>query len=218
VTKLEKIDKLESKARKRSAKRSQRKEELADAAIDALKQLGYARTGLRDIAELSGVSVGMLHYYFDDKTDLITYCLRKYKIGFVAELDALISNLDSATSDSVVEAFADGLCDSIRREAETHRLWYDIRSQALFDADFHEVVEEIEFELIGLVSRLFQRIGLPEDQALGGYLSLDGAFRYYLQRHLAGSESALEDFQRHLTMQIGVLIALAGSGSNPAPD
>ena len=73
MTKLEKIDKLETKARKRSAKRSRRKDELALAAIDALKQLGYARTSLRDIAEISGVSVGMLHYYFEDKTDLITF-------------------------------------------------------------------------------------------------------------------------------------------------
>lgn len=207
MSKLEKIDKLATKARKRSAKRSQRKEELATAAIDALKQLGYARTSLRDIAELSGVSVGMLHYYFVDKTDLITHCVRKYKGDFVADLDAVMSDREKTVS--VDEAFADGLCDSIRKEAETHRLWYDIRSQALFDADFLDVVEEIEAELIALVARFLRRANLPEDLAHGAYLSLDGAFRYYLQRHLAGDEAALQLFHRHIIAQIDGLSRLS---------
>lgn len=208
MTKLEKIDKLQSKARKRSAKRSQRKDELANAAIDALKQLGYARTSLRDIAELSGVSVGMLHYYFDDKTDLIKFCVRKYKADFVAELDAVLSN--RAAGESVAQAFAIGLCESIRREAETHRLWYDIRSQALFDPDFREVVEEIEEQLVALVSRVFRQIGLPEETALSGYFALDGAFRYYLQMHLSGGKDALDRFHRHVIDQIAALTTLSG--------
>ncbi len=207
VSKLEKIDKLETKARKRSAKRSQRKDELAAAAIEALKQLGYARTSLRDITELSGVSVGMLHYYFDDKTDLIVFCVRKYKTDFVSKLDAVL-NGKVATS-SLAGAFADGLCASIRHDAEIHRLWYDIRSQALFDASFSDVVEEIEEELIALVSRLFKRIGLSADLALGGYLALDGAFRFYLQKHLAGDDAALEQFHRHITGLVEGLTAQA---------
>lgn len=200
VTKLEKIEKLEQKAQKRTAKRSERKEELANAAIDALKQLGYARTSLRDIAELSGVSVGMLHYYFVDKTDLIKYCVRKYKTGFVAGLDAIMEGADP--NSSIAEAFSEGLCESIRDDAETHRLWYDIRSQAMFDFDFLDVVEEIESELIELVARLFRRLGFPESMALAGYIELDGAFRYYLQRHLANDNQALSHFHDHIVRQL----------------
>ncbi|MDQ2093661.1 TetR/AcrR family transcriptional regulator [Rhodalgimonas zhirmunskyi] len=203
MTKLEKIDKLETKARKRSAKRSRRKDELALAAIDALKQLGYARTSLRDIAEISGVSVGMLHYYFEDKTDLITFCVRKYKAGFVADLEALLTG--DIAPDALPRAFADGLCASIRREAETHRLWYDIRAQALFDADFTDVVNEIEDSLLALVSRLFQRLGLSQDGALAGYLALDGGFRYHLQRHLSGDGAAIDAFHRYIMAQFGGL-------------
>ncbi|WP_226782791.1 TetR/AcrR family transcriptional regulator [Oceaniglobus trochenteri] len=207
--KLEKIDKLESKARKRSEKRSKRKDELGTAAINALKQLGYARTSLRDIAELSGVAVGMLHYYFDDKTDLIKFCVRKYKADFIAELDAVMN--DRTGGQPLAEAFAQGLRESIRREAETHRLWYDIRSQALFDPDFADVVEEIEAELIALVSRLFARLGLPRDLALDAYLGLDGAFRYYLHRHLADDADALDHFHAHVLRQLTAIATLTGT-------
>ncbi len=208
MSKLQKIDKLESKARKRSAKRSQRKDELADAAIEALKQLGYARTSLRDIAELSGVSVGMMHYYFEDKSALINYCVRKYKAVFVDELDSIMR--DTPADDLVAERFASGLCDSIRREAETHRLWYDIRSQALFDVEFRDAVDEIEAELLALVVRFLGRLDLPEDMALDGYLGIDGAFRYYLQRHLGGDEAALARFRRSILAQVDLLMLAAG--------
>lgn len=205
LMKLEKIDKFASRARSRTAKRSKRKDELAAAAIDALKQFGYARTSLRDIAELSGVSVGMLHYYFVDKTDLITFCVRKYKRDFVAELDAIL--MENGGSGSIAEAFAQGLTDSIRHNAETHRLWYDICSQALFDADFADVVEEIEAELVVLVGRLHRELGAPEDGALAGYVAIDGAFRYFLRRHLAGDEGALDLFH---SLVLGQLRAARG--------
>ncbi|MEZ5740307.1 MAG: TetR/AcrR family transcriptional regulator [Burkholderiaceae bacterium] len=213
MTRLEKIGKLQLKARKQSAKRGQRRDELASAAIDALKQLGYARTSLRDIAENSGVSVGILHYYFDDKTDLIKYCVRKYKADFVSGLDAVLEG--HPESASIAEAFAQGLSDTIRRGAQTHRLWYDIRAQALFDAGFSDVVDEIEAELVALVSRLLRRLDVPQDQALAGYMSLDGAFRYYLHRHLAGDDTACDLFKIHVLNQLAAMAVLAEAKSVP---
>ena len=58
---------------------AQRRSELAAAALKTLSELGYARTSLRDIAANSEFSHGVLHYYFRDKVDLITYCVREYK-------------------------------------------------------------------------------------------------------------------------------------------
>ena len=39
----------------------------------------------------SGVSLGILHYYFEDKIDLISYCVRLYKETFIAMLDAAMA-------------------------------------------------------------------------------------------------------------------------------
>ncbi|MCP5087734.1 MAG: TetR/AcrR family transcriptional regulator [Rhodobacteraceae bacterium] len=205
MSRIEKIGRLKDKARKRTAKRSKRKEELADFAIDALKQLGYARTSLRDIAEHSGVSVGTLHYYFEDRVDLISFCVRKYKEDFIAEMDKIL--LGSLDSNAIVNGFARGLRESVQNDAETHRLWYDIRTQAMFEEEFHEVVGEIENGLIDLVRRLMKRLGMPEEVVLPVYLNLDGAFRYYLQRHLLGDETAVEDFGELVSVQLGQLVS-----------
>ena len=67
---------------------SQRRAELGEAALQTLAALGYARTSLREIAQNSEFSHGVLHYYFRDKVDLITYCVRQYKACLLYTSDA----------------------------------------------------------------------------------------------------------------------------------
>jgi AcrR family transcriptional regulator len=205
VSKLDKISRLAEKADAKSAKRAKRKDELADSAIAALTQLGYARTSLRDIAELSGVAVGTLHYYFEDKVDLITYCVRRYKIGFVADMQSILSQ--DVAADQLTERFVKGLALSIRRDAETHRLWYDIRSQAMFDPAFHDVVEDIEDGLKSLVSEFLARTNQRSVDAGAAYLVLDAAFRFHLQKLLAGDRSAPAKFEEQVTGLLAVMTA-----------
>lgn len=194
VTKLDKIARLAEMAEAKSAKRARKKDELADHAITALKQLGYARTSLRDIAEMSGVAVGTLHYYFEDKVDLITYCVRRYKVGFVANI-AEILDADVAP-EQLTKSFIKGLSQSIEHDAETHRLWYDIRSQAMFDPAFEEVVTDIEDGLIGLVATYLERLGRPTDKAETVYLVLDACFRFHIQAFLKRQDTAPARFER----------------------
>ena len=47
---------------------AERRAQLAAAALQTLAEQGYARTSLRDIAQNSEFSHGVLHYYFSDKT------------------------------------------------------------------------------------------------------------------------------------------------------
>ncbi len=207
---LEKVDRLKTHVTQRQDKRSRRRDELAGAAIEALKQLGYARTSLRDIAAQSGVSVGVLHYYFEDKVELICFCVQKYKADFVAAMDDILF----ATEDMAAapEAFARGLGLSIRNDATTHRLWYDIRAQALFEDSFQQVVADIKQDLIDLVKRLLSRMALPEQDAIPLYTGLDGAFRYYLQRHLRGDAAAVAEFEAYVRSQLQQVAA----GAPPA--
>lgn len=172
--------KLKARAERKSAKRDEKKHQIAESAIEALKELGYANTSLRDIAEKSDLSLGMLHYYFEDRTDLIIFCVEIYKRQFVADI---IGALDKAEGrDGVIEGFAAALAASIDDDAMTHRLWYDIRNQALFDASFRPVVAEIEDMLIGIVRKAMTKAGhaKPENVDLS-YALLDGVFRHLMQ-------------------------------------
>ena len=48
---------------------SDRRQELAQHALSALAELGFARLNLREIASRSGVALGVIHYYFEDKKE-----------------------------------------------------------------------------------------------------------------------------------------------------
>ncbi|HQU02794.1 MAG TPA: TetR family transcriptional regulator, partial [Acetobacteraceae bacterium] len=73
------VEILERESGGRVDKFVERRRELAQAAVQTLAELGYARTSLREIAQNSAFSHGVLHYYFKDKADLIMCCVRHYK-------------------------------------------------------------------------------------------------------------------------------------------
>ena len=173
-------EKLRERADRKTRKRDEKKRQIAQSAISALKELGYANTGLRDIAAKSDLSLGMLHYYFEDRSDLIIYCVRIYKHEFVRAITQAVEHAQGR--DEVAQAFAEALAVSIIRDEETHRLWYDIRTQAMFDAAFRPAVAEIEALLINAVRIGFDKAGTvdPADESLA-YAMIDGAFRYLMQ-------------------------------------
>ncbi len=178
--------KLKARADRKNAKRDEKKRKIAENAIEALKQLGYANTSLRDIAGNSDLSLGMLHYYFEDRSDLIIYCVQIYKQEFVRKI---VSALEQAEGrDQVIDAFSEALVVSIIDDEMTHRLWYDIRTQAMFDATFRPIVAEIEAMLIDIVRTAFQKAGHGvQDGVELHYALLDGAFRYYMQGQISST-------------------------------
>ena len=81
-------NKLADRAERKNRKREGKRQQIASSAIEALTQLGYANTSMRDIAAVSDMSLGMLTYYFGDKSDLIIYCVTTYKSDFVSANEA----------------------------------------------------------------------------------------------------------------------------------
>ena len=129
-----------------------RRRELADATLLTLADLGYARTSLRTIAEQTNFSHGLLHYYFADKTELITYCVRRYKTACVQRYEGLVA--ESSTPDELAEACGNGLAATLADAPLMHRLWYDLRSQSLFEVAFRNDVAEIDDLLQDMIWRL----------------------------------------------------------------
>lgn len=197
------IGKLAARAATKGAKREAKKRELAESAIEALKRFGYANTTLRDIAAQSELSLGMLHYYFENKEQLLIYCVRLYKEGFAADIGARIAGAE--TRESLFQAFAEGLAASIVEDAETHRLWYDIRNQALFDPVFQPVVAEIEASLVGLVELIAgDRVGGPPIHVLYG--AVDGVFRHLLECQLTGAGRSTAELAEAFSAVLGPMV------------
>lgn len=173
-------NKISDRAARKTRKRDEKRRSIAASAIEALTQLGYANTSMRDIASQSDMSLGMMNYYFGDKSDLILYCVTNYKSDFVRANEAAISV--QGNHRVVLETFAAGLARAIKTDAASHRLWYDIRAQAMFDDTFGPAVQELETQLAALVHQLRDRLGHPHPEGIDtDYAAIDGLFRYWIQ-------------------------------------
>ena len=93
-------------------KYDERRNQLAESALRTLGELGYARTSLREIANNSEFSHGVVHYYFDDKLELIIYCVRYYKATCVPGTTR--SSPGPRPPAGLVEAFAAKLAETSR--------------------------------------------------------------------------------------------------------
>src|SRR4051795_7518310 len=113
-----------AKPRRPADKFEERRRELATAALQTLGELGYARTSLREIAQNSPYSHGVVHYYFADKVELITYCVRQYKAECIQRYDEIVERAGTATQ--LAQDFAQALEASLVEDAAMHRLWYDL--------------------------------------------------------------------------------------------
>jgi AcrR family transcriptional regulator len=194
IDQLSKIDKF-----------AQRRAQLANSALRTLAELGYARTSLREIAQNSEFSHGVLHYYFRDKVDLITYCVRQYKATTVDRYDQVFTT--SSTAAELLEQFADGMATSLLRDTDMHRLWYDLRGQSMFEESFRDDVRDIEGSIERMIGRLVTqyaersglRVAVPPRLV---YAMVDGVFQHALLGHLAGDERAAHDLPAALGLVI----------------
>lgn len=203
----------------RRDKYAERRAELGEAALQTLAELGYARTSLREIAQNSAFSHGVLHYYFTDKLDLILCSVRQYKARCVTRYDDVTNN--STTFAQLVDGFVDVLGETVRSEAPMHRLWYDIRSQSLFEDALRADVEAIDKSLANMVWRVLTRMselaGLPVRAPIDlTYAMFDGVFQQCLLRHMAGDAKAIPVMQGHVRLLVEQLIGAPAVAVAPA--
>ncbi len=173
-----------------------RRDELAESALATLGELGYARASLREIVDNSDFSDDVVHTYFDDKIDLIVYCVRYYKAQCVHRYDGVVSG--ATTPEELIEGFAAKLCETVREDAPMHRLWYDLRSQSMFEPRLREVVtmingtlEEMVWRVVDKYAELVQRPLIAANSA-AVYGMLDGLFQQTLLAYSDGDEKTLD--------------------------
>lgn len=196
------------RAERAAGKVNDRRDELADAALQTLAERGYARTSLRDIAANSPYSHGVVHYYFQDKDDLLAYGVRRYKTRCATRYDEVVAT--AASPDELVDGFLAAMAATLRDEADLHRLWYDLRSQSYFSDHLRSHVLEIEALLEDMiwrvVARYFELKGTePPVSSVVAYGMVDGIFQHALLRHLAGERDAVDALRAHVLVVLGRL-------------
>ena len=176
-----------------SADKGARRDQLAESALVTLGKLGYTRASLRDIADSAELSLETVHDHFDDKIDLVVYAVQYYKAQCVQRYDGVLA--DSTTPEELIEGFAAKLAETIRDEAPMHRLWYDLRSQSMFEPRLREVVTTINRTLEEMIWRVVDRyaelVGRPPiaTNSSAVYGMIDGLFQQTLLAYADGEET-----------------------------
>ncbi len=207
------MTKVSSKNQERIARRqvdkfAERRAQLASSALRTLSELGYARTSLRDIAQNSEFSHGVLHYYFSDKVDLIIQSVKQYKAVCVKRYDEIVATARTATA--LKQGFSAALAETLREDASMHRLWYDVRSQSLFEKSFRDDVMEIDQSLQRMIWRIVSQYAELSHASLvvsssTAYAIFDGLFQQALLRQFAGlpdAESQLRESAESIIDQL----------------
>jgi AcrR family transcriptional regulator len=201
-------------ARRRVDKFEERRAELAEAARQTLAEQGYARTSLRDIAQNSAFSHGVLHYYFADKFDLITYCVRHYKAECAKRYDSIVAT--ASTPEELLKGIAFSMAATLRTDAAMHRLWYDLRNQSQFEEAFRADAQAIDQSLEQMIWRIASRLAELSGATIGvtpavAYALADGLFQHALLRYLSGDDAATGWLIENMHLLMPSLLVPAGS-------
>lgn len=97
-------------------RRSDKRERLLDAAAQAFWVEGYTATSLADIAELSGVPLGNIYYYFKTKTDIAQGVADIFMEETLASLKNITSQ--SKTTADAIKGFTTMLKESAKARSE----------------------------------------------------------------------------------------------------
>lgn len=156
------------------------REEIMRATYRALCTHGYADLTTKAIAEESGKSTALLHYYYDTKQDLLVAFLEYLLERFRERVEVGNDGADPATQlATLVERLLFGPDDY--REFQTAML--ELRSQTPYNPAYREQLVENDREFTGLVADIIERgieAGVFEDvdpERTARYLTatIDGA-------------------------------------------
>jgi AcrR family transcriptional regulator len=191
-------------------KYDERRDQLAESALKTLGALGYARTTLREIANNSTFSHGVVHYYFQDKLELVIYSVRYYKARCITRYDSVVT--DSTTADGLRDAFAAKLTQTIREEAPMHRLWYDLRTQSMFEDQLRDAVTMIDKTLQEMIWRVVTRYAELDGRPVSveppiAYGMIDGLFQQALLGYVGGHGASLDSLVGQVRTVMPLMLA-----------
>lgn len=203
-------DSVEQGAVRLVDKHDARRTSLAESALKTLGERGFARTSLREIAQNSEFSHGVVHYYFRNKSELITHCVRYYKTRCATRYDDIVETAQSA--EEFRERFLERLRQTLVEDAPMHRLWYDVRSQALFDdtllKDSQEIDDLLEAMIWRILTRFAELIGARvRVEPSVSYAAFDGLFQRALLAHAAGDPQAGDRLGQDVMALLPALLA-----------
>ena len=188
---------------------NERRAELVQAAIQVATREGLAATTTRRIAQELGISVGIVHYCFRSKEELLHEVIRVItEAQVVAARAAITPGADIASS--VRNAFL-GFWQLVEATPDAQLLTYELTSWALRNAETEPLAREQRAAQLAGIEQILDEIStatgatwsLPPDQLARMTLAItDGVtLGWLVDRDTKSAVQALETFATQLLTQ-----------------
>lgn len=143
----------------RKQPRGARRQQLIEATIETLAEVGYARTTLTAVARRAGLSHGLVNFHFETKEKLLTetmlYLAEEYRANWSAALDAAGAGAAARLNALLQADFNPGICTPARLSAWCS-FWGEAQSRPLYqtscgsnDDAYIRTMEDVCAALIG---------------------------------------------------------------------
>lgn len=156
----------------RRSMQKQRREEIFQALDVCLQQKSFDKTSIKDIAQQAGINHGMLHYYFQNKDDILTsyidYVIEKYLqwLEFWKE-----DHQESPTTEqNIFISFLEMCIQEITLDKSLSRVFVEIAEIALYKPQVREKLKSAYSIWADTMAHELKKIGLKQkDAARVGY-------------------------------------------------
>ncbi|MEX0946308.1 MAG: TetR/AcrR family transcriptional regulator [Acidimicrobiia bacterium] len=133
-----------------------RRQQILEAAGQVIAVRGICETRVADIAEVLGVSPGLILYYFPSKDRLLGEALAHQDRQFFAEVARRSSDLDTARARLVFIIESSCPTASVRKTAidDEYALWLEMWARARQDPELAEARQRMDHEWRGSIAEI----------------------------------------------------------------
>ena len=135
-----------------------RKQAIVQALHRCIREQGYARTSLTDIALKAGMSPSHIRYYFDGKEAI----LRHYFAHLCRDLLAQIRAIPTEDPSAWLARFARFHFGNARISQSGLAVIVEIFGVAMHDATMRKIKLEFDSEMLAILRRFFERAGCAD--------------------------------------------------------
>lgn len=143
------------------------KNKIADVAFALSMENGFDNVTMKQIQEASGLSIGTIYYYFDNKSEILIYMLKTYLRNAFNGSQEVMTNINGSFFEKIEFIFKYKLHDFIKIEADsflTNKNQEDYKEYyKLITTIYHQnpqvrdLFNEINDELLIFVMNLLKR-------------------------------------------------------------
>jgi len=141
----------------RKASRGQRRQQLIDATVECLARRGYAQTTLTDVANLAGLSHGLVNFHFETKQKLLTetllYLAAEYRENWISALAAAPASPEHQLAALIAADFNETICTQSKLGA-----WVAFWGEAQSRPNYQETCGSNDLEYISMLEAICERI------------------------------------------------------------